>query len=105
MRSTVTATETCSCGASTTQEAGLSSTLAYRLAEFREAHAGCRIPPGPCMEMLPAFRGEGPTAHCTLLHGHKGAHTDGEASWTDLPTEAPRSTRTSASEPTTDGEP
>jgi hypothetical protein len=81
----VTATETCSCGASTTQQAGMSSTLAIHLAEFRAAHAGCRIPPGPCMEMLPAFRGEGPTAQCTLLHGHKGAHTDGQASWTALP--------------------
>lgn len=83
------AIETCGCGATLEVKASMITLVGYRLDEFRAAHAGCRIPPGPCMAHLDAFRGEGPVAYCTLLHGHKGGHTDGQTSWTDLPTDCP----------------
>ena len=81
---------TCGCGASMAIYERNVVSFAYRCDEFHKAHAGCRpIPPGPCMARLDAFRGEGPVACCSLLHGHQGGHRDGDTTWTDLPTESP----------------
>lgn len=43
-----------------------------------------RLTVGKCFDAAPQLLGSVSTVMCTLAHGHRGAHTDGQATWTSL---------------------